>query len=99
MSVFQEAMTMTIDECGLVTGDKIRLIISHVTWTKPFSTKLLTITNDKNFIYDLLKSLLEFVEYKSVSLDEFLIEVQSTKVPRGSGQLKVTKDNITNKKV
>ena len=81
-------MTMTINERGLVTGDKVRLIVSHVTWTKPFSTKLLTITNDKNFSYDLLKSLLEFVEYKSVSLDELLIEVQSTKVPRGSGRLK-----------
>ena len=92
-------MTMTINERGLVTGDKIRLIVSHVTWTKPFSTKLLTITNDKNFIYDLLTSLLEFVEYKSVSLDELLIEVQSTKVPRGSGRLKVTKNNIANKKI
>ena len=89
---------MTINERGLVTGDKIRLIVSHPTWAKPFSTKLLTITNDKNFIYDLLKSLLEFVEYKNVPLDELLLEVQSTKIPRGTGRLRVTKNNIANKK-
>ena len=39
VSVFQKAMTMTINESGLVTGDKIWLIVSHITWTKPFSTK------------------------------------------------------------
>ena len=89
---------MTINERGLVTGDKIRLIVSHPTWAKPFSTKLLTITNDRGFIYDLLKSLLEFVEYKSVPLNELLVKVQSTKVPRGTGRLRVDKTNITNKK-
>ena len=98
VNVFQRALDITIDERGLVTGDKIRLIVSHITWAKPFSTKLLTITNDKNFIYDLLKSLLEFVEYKNVPLDELLLEVQPTKIPRGTGRLRVTKNNIANKK-
>ena len=98
VNVFQKALEMTINERGLVTGDKIRLIVSHPTWAKPFSTKLLTITNDRNFIYDLLKSLLEFVGYKSVPLNELLVEVQSTKIPRGTGRLRVDKTNIANKK-
>ena len=90
---------MTINERGLVIGDKIRLIVSHFSWSKPFSTKLLRITNNKNFIYDLIKAVLEFVEYKSVPLNELQIEVQSTKIPRGSGRLRVDKNNIANKKV
>ena len=98
VNVFQKAIDITTNERGLVTGDKIRLIVSHPTWSKPFSTKLLTITNDRNFIYDLLKSLLEFVEYKNVPLNELLVEVQSTKVPRGTGRLRVDKNNIANKK-
>ena len=98
VNVFQKALDMTINERGLVTGDKIRLIVSHPTWTKPFSTKLLTITNNKNFIYELIKAVLEFVEYKSVPLNELLVEVQSTKVPRGTGRLKIDKNNIANKR-
>ena len=58
VNVFQKALDMTINERELVTGDKIRLIVSHPTWTKPFSTKLLTITNDKNFIYELIKAVI-----------------------------------------
>ena len=98
VNVFQKAIDMTINERGLVTGDKIRLIVSHPTWVKPFSTKLLTITNDENFIYELIKAVLEFVEYKSVPLNELLVEVQSTKIPRGTGRLKIDKNNIANKK-
>ena len=98
VNVFQRALDMTIGQRKLVTGDKIRLIVSHPTWTKPFSTKLLTITNNKNFIYDLLKSLLEFVEYKSVPLNELLVEIQSTKIPKGTDRLKIDKNNITDKR-
>ena len=98
VNVFQKALDMTINERELVTGDKIRLIVSHPTWAKPFSTKLLTITNDRNFIYELIKAVLEFVEYKSVPLNELLVEVQSTKVPRGTGRLKIDKNNIVDKK-
>lgn len=58
VDVFQKTIDMTINERGLVTGDKIRLIVSHPTWVKPFSTKLLTVTNDENFIYALIKSVL-----------------------------------------
>ena len=42
LAVFQKAIDMTVNERGLVTGDKIRLIVSHPAWAKPFSTKLLT---------------------------------------------------------
>ena len=62
LDVFRRAIDTTISERGLVTGDKIRLIVSHPAWAKPFSTKLLTITDDENFIYALVKAVLEFVE-------------------------------------
>ena len=97
VNAFQKTIDITINERGLVTGDKIRLIVSHPTWVKPFSTKLLTITNDENFIYALIKSVLEFVEYKSVPLSELLVEVQSTKIPKGTGRLTVDADNVVNK--
>ena len=97
VDVFRQAINMTINERGLVTGDKIRLIVSHFSWVKPFSMKLIRITNDKNFIYDLIKAVLELVEYKSVPLNELQIEVQSTKIPRGKGRLRVTKDNLARK--
>ena len=97
VNVFQKTIDITINERGLVTGDKIRLIVSHPTWTNPFSTKLLTITNDENFIYALIKSVLEFVEYKSVPLNELLVEVQSTKIPKGTGRLTVDGDNVASK--
>ena len=97
VNAFQKAIDITINERGLVTGDKIRLIVSHPTWAKPFSTKLLTIANDENFIYALIKSVLEFVEYKSVPLGELLVEVQSTKIPKGTGRLTVDADNVVNK--
>ena len=45
------------------------------------------------FFYTLLKSVLEYVEYKEVPLSEVTIEVQSTKIPRGTGRLTITKDN------
>ena len=88
LDVFRRAIDTTISERGLVTGDKIRLIVSHPTWAKPFSTKLLTITDDENFIYALVKAVLEFVEYKSVPLNELLVEVmaspqKSRKAPGG----------------
>ena len=96
--VFKSAMEKTINDRGFVVNDRVRLIVSHLSWPKPFSTKLLRITKGKNFIYNLIKAVLEFVEYKSVPLDELLIEVQSTRVPRGSGRIKVDLNNVSTKK-
>ena len=57
---------MTVEERGLKSGDKIRIMVSYPSWAKPFSTKLITITDDVQFFYTLLKSVLEYVEYKAV---------------------------------
>ena len=89
---------MTVEERGLKPGDKIRIIVSHPSWAKPFSTKLITITDDGYFFYNLLKAVLEYVEYKSVPLNEVVVEVQCTKIPRGSGRLTITKDNSGRKR-
>ena len=96
--VFKSAMEKTINTRGLVVNDRIRLIVSHPSWHKPFSTKLLKVTKGKNFIYNLIKAVLEFVEYKSVPLDELLIEVQSTRVPRGSGRVRIDLNNVATKR-
>ena len=96
--VFKTAMEKTINTRGLVVNDRVRLIVSHMSWPKPFSTKLLKVTRGKNFIYNLIKAVLEFVEYKSVPLDELLIEVQSTKVPRGSGRVRIDLNNVSTKR-
>ena len=79
--VFKRAIDMTIDSKRLPPGDKIRLIVSHPSWAKPFSTKLVTITDDEHFFYNLIKAVIEFVEYKAVPLNEVTVEVQSTKIP------------------
>ena len=96
--VFKKAIDMTIEARGLRPEDKIRLIVSHRSWTKPLSTKLVTITTDEHFFYNLIKALIEFVEYKSVPLNDVTIEVQSMKISRGAGRLKITKHNIGCKK-
>ena len=51
VSVFQKAIDLTIEDRRLVDGDKIRIIVSHPSWAHPFSTKLITITNDDLFFY------------------------------------------------
>ena len=99
VAVFQKAIDLTIEDRRLVYGDKIRIIVSHPSWAHPFSTKLITITNDDLFFYTLLKSVLEYVKYKEVPLSEVTIEVQSTKIPRGQGRhIKITKDNTGRKR-
>ena len=95
--VFKQAMNKTINDRGLVVNDRVRLIVSHPSWPKLFSTKLLRVTRGKNFIYNLIKAVLEFVEYKSVPLDELLIEVQSTRVPRGFGRVRIDFNNVSTK--
>ena len=64
----------------------------------PFSTKLITITDDERFFYTLLKFVLEYGEYKEVPLDEVKVEIQSTRIPRGKGRLTITKDNTDRKR-
>ena len=47
VAVFKKASDLTVEERKLKPGDKIRIIVSHPTWAKPFSTKLITITDDE----------------------------------------------------
>ena len=64
---------MTVEERKLKPGDKIPIIVSHPSWANPFSTKLITIMDDVQFFYTLLKSVLEYVEYKAVPLNEVTV--------------------------
>ena len=98
VTVFKKALNMTVEERYLKPGNKIRIIVLHPSWANPFSTKLITITDDVQFFYTLLKSVLEYVEYKAVPLNEVIVEVQSTKIPRGKGRLTITKDNTERKR-
>ena len=87
---------MVRDDRKLVNGDKIQWIISHDEWTKPMSTKFITITDqlEKNMV----KELAQFIEYKNVSIEEVKIEIRSVKIPRGKGRLRVTNSNVHRKK-
>ena len=99
--VLFEITNMAISKRGLKNGDKIRLILSHPEWNKPISTKLITISGAGSyqpFSNYLINNLIDFVEYKEVPLSEVLIEIQSTKVPRGMGRLRVMKSNLNHKK-
>ena len=89
---------MTVEARGLRPGDKIRVIVSHPSWPNPFSTKLITITDDAQFFYTWLKAVLEYVEYKAVPLDEVKVEIQSTKISWGKGRLAITKNNTDRKR-
>ncbi len=94
--IFEEILTLVKKRRRLVDGDKIRLIISHESWSKPFSTELLTV--NEGFEKMMAAKCGNFVEYKDVPLDEVVIEVQSFKIPRGKGRLKAVKSNIASKK-
>ena len=67
--VFKKALDLTLEGRGLKPGDNIRVIVSHPSWAHPFSTELITITDDVQFFYTLLKSVLEYVEYKAVPVN------------------------------
>ena len=43
VAVFKKALDLTVEERRLKPGDKIRIIVSHPSWAKPFSTKLIMI--------------------------------------------------------
>ena len=97
--VLFEITNMAISTRGLKNGDKIRLILSHPEWNKPLSTKLITISgSNQPFSNNIINNLINFVEYKEVPLSEVLIEIQSTKIPRGMGRLRVMKSNLNQKK-
>ena len=99
VAVFKKALDMTVEERQLVPGGGVRVVVSHPSWAEPFSTKLITITHDEQFFYILLKTVLEYVDYKAVPLDEVTVEVQSTKIPLGTGRsIKITSDNSDHKR-
>lgn len=82
---------MVRDDRKLVNGDKIQWILSHYSWKKPISTKLITITDQ--LAVEMVNQLARFVEYKNVPLSEVNIEIRSVKIPRGKGRLRITKLN------
>ena len=99
VDVFVQTLLGVVEERSLVQGDYIRLIVDHLSWTKPFSTKKSIIQSDqRQFFASVINEVLEHVEYKSAPLNEIVIEVQSAKVPRGQGRLQVTKHNLKLKK-
>ena len=92
-----EIANRVIKKRGLKDGDKIRWILSHSLWNNPISTKLITISGSIT-ANNLINELVNFVEYKEVPLSEVKIEIQSIKIPRGMGRLRVMKSNLNQKK-
>ena len=91
-----EIALRVIKERGLQNGDKIQWIVSHITWRKPVSTKLITITDQLGV--DMVEQIAKYIEYKEVPITEVKIEIRSVKIPRGKGHLRVTKLNASTKK-
>ena len=94
--VLLEIANRVIYQRVLKDGDKIRWILSHSSWNKPISTKLITISGSIS-ANDLINELVNFVEYKEVPLSEVKIEIQSIKIPRGMGRLHVMNSNLKQK--
>ena len=83
---------------NLVDGDKIRLIVEHNSWFKPWSSLLLAINTSKGWEEVMAENGSQFLEYKEVPLNELTITVQSFKVPRGKGRLHVARNTVARKK-
>ena len=79
--VLLKIMNTVVKDRSLQNGDTIRLIIKHESWHKHISTRLMTINGSLHS--QLIEQIIKFIEYKEVSLNELVIEVQSTKIPRG----------------
>ena len=93
--IFMKILLKVIDEGNLVKNDKIRMIIDHRKWKKPFSTKLLRVGIDEGKIADFI---LSKYEYKDVPLDEVEIIVHAITLPRGEGRLTTVKTNLSSKR-
>ena len=79
IKAFMRILNKVKQDRDLITGDKIRLIISHDVWSKPYSSGLLNVNEGlEKMIADKCGN---FVEYKEVPLDGVKIEVQSFKIP------------------
>ncbi len=96
ITVFMDILNIVKKERDLVDGDKIRLIVSHDLWAKPNSSGLLNVNDGLEKM--MASKLGQFAEYKSVSLDEVKIHVQSYKIPRGKSRLHIAKNTISRKK-
>jgi hypothetical protein len=94
--IFMEILLKVKKERELVNGDKIRLIVSHDIWAKPYSSQLANV--NEGFEKMMASKCGNFVEYKSVPLNEVKIEVQSFKVPRGKGRITTVKTNLPSKR-
>ena len=94
--VLLKIMNTVVKDRSLQNGDKIRPIIKHESWHKHISTRLMTINGSLHS--QLIEQIIKFIEYKEVPLNELVIEVQSTKIPRGKGRLFVTKTNLPSKR-
>ena len=96
VKIFMAILNKVKEERGLVNGDKIRLIVSHKSWVKHFSSGLLNVNEGLEEM--MANKCGNFVEYKEVPLNEVKIEVQSFKIPRGKGRLHVAKNTLGRKK-
>ena len=94
--ILMEMAENVIEKRALENGDKIRWILSHPSWNKPISSKLITIKGKLDS--EITNKLSGFVEYKQVPLSEVEFVIQSIKIPRGAGRLVVTNSNMKRKK-
>ena len=93
--IFMKILLKVIKDGNLVKNDRIRMILDHESWMKPFSTNLLRVGIDEDAI---VKFILNKYEYKDVPINEVRITVHSTALPRGTGRLTTVKTNLPSKR-
>ena len=99
VDVLTSTLHRVVDDRKLVEGDYIKLIIYHNGWDKHISTKKTIIRGDlKQLFSTIIKNVLETAVYRSASISELELTVQSSKIPRGKGRLAPTKRNLTKKR-
>ena len=78
----------------LPADDMCRIVLSHPSWRRPSSTERLRFSAEVG----LFENIARWAEYRDVPIEELEIEVISFRLPRGTGRLRATKDNLARKK-
>ena len=90
--LFEQLLKRTKKQRGLDGNDLFRIIIDHVSLTHPVSTKSMRVAG-----FDFEK-LLNTIDYKELPILECTISTEVIKMPRGTGRLQVTRNNLDKKR-
>ena len=90
--LFEQLVKRTKKQYRLDGHHLFRIIIEHVTLDHPISTKHLPVSE---FDFD---EIVKTIEYKEIPITECTITTEVIKIPRGTGRLQVTRNNLDQKR-